>query len=139
MPSEIAHPFHVGPDGRIATITDPDAQVRQHVLALVNTEPGDRLMLPGYGVASSQFLFEDATDEIPIRLGTLVENAFASWESGVGLISTTIPENLIPEREPVERMDIQYVRKGAPESSSGTRANYAVISASGTVKEVIRG
>lgn len=138
MPSEMVIPFHVGADGQIDTTSDPDAQVRQHVLSLVNTEPGERVMLPSYGVAASQFLFEPSDDEIPIRLGTLVESAFAAWEPGVRL-TVVVPERAQFEPNNLERIDVEYSRLDSPDVDAIGGTNIAVISAAGSVKEVIRG
>lgn len=55
MSSEINVPFRVDGNGRVVTASNPDAQIRLHVLALLNTIPEERAMVPGTVPTSSRW------------------------------------------------------------------------------------
>jgi phage baseplate assembly protein W len=139
MPVEIKHPFHLSEDGSVAVTKDPDDMVRQHVLSLVSTQPGERVMLPNYGVNSAQFLFEPDSSEIPIRLGTLIEDAFKEWEPGVTFLKAEVSPRTANEQENLERVEVEYARADSADSPTVVGSNTAIISAGGTVREVVRG
>src|SRR5580765_4822594 len=93
MPTEIAFPFGVAPDGTIASTTDPDVQIGQHVEALIATSPGERLFLPTYGVPTQDYLFSVDSAAVANMLTTKVETALETFEPGVFVQSVTALEN----------------------------------------------
>jgi uncharacterized protein len=136
MPSEIAMPFRLGTDGRVVTVSDPDALVRQHVLALVNTQPGERVMLPQYGVGTAALVFEDDdVEDISARAATMVSDAFTLWEPGVRLASV-MP---VTSDDRIARVDVTYSRLDSPDTGAAANSNTAIIAQDGTVKEQVRG
>ena len=136
MPSEIAVPFRVA-DGHIATVSDPDLQVRQHVRALVSTQPEERVMVPGYGLATNSELFSEAdADELADQMVAKVSTAFTNWEPGVGVESV---EAVDDDDGALVMLNVNYYRKDAADSGTAANANLAVIGANGVVREVVRG
>lgn len=137
MASEIAVPFRLDGNGRVVTVTDPDVQVRQHIMALVNTHPDERPMIPGYGVDLTPLPFSDAdTEEIAAQVSIRVRAAAQQFEPGVEVMEV-VPEP--DDNDGTRRMTMEYRRLDAPDSSSVANANVAVIGANGTVREVVRG
>lgn len=137
MPLEISIPFNVGEDGRLDTISGPDNQVRQHVLSLVNTSFSERVMLPTYGVDAQSLIFENmSTGAISLSVSTMVDTAFANWESGVELVAI-VPDSSLGDT--ISQVDVQYRRKDAPDSLQAANSNTAIIGADGTVKDIVRG
>lgn len=135
---EIAIPFHLAPDGRIATETDPDRQVKQHVDSLVSTEPGERVMLPAYGVPLTSMLFEPDDDLTTSILTQQVTTALARWEPGVRVLGVQ-PRSGQPG-DGISGVNVQYQRTESPRTPIiGQKLNTAVISNSGEVSEVVRG
>lgn len=65
----IAHPFALGPrlarmDVRpqregVAETSDPDQHLRDKIVAILFTSPGERVMRPGFGAGLSRSLFEN--------------------------------------------------------------------------------
>ena len=136
MPKEIAIPFRFGSDGRVATVDNPDVQVRQHVQSLINTQPTERVMLQNYGVNSHGLLFSnDDPQELALSLSRRVTSAFDEWEPGV---SVTRAQPDVTD-EGVARVDIMYKRKDSPYTSSSEGVNTAMVGSNGVVREVIRG
>lgn len=137
MPREISMPFNIGEDGQVDTTSDPDGQVRQHVLSLVNTSYTERVMLPNYGVDAQSLIFENMDpNEVSVLTARYVEESFATWEPGVEMIS--VVPHVGPEGE-VSVVDVEYQRRDAPDSNQSSNTNTAIIGADGTVKDIIRG
>lgn len=137
MPSEIAVPFRLDENNRIAVVSNPDTQIRQHVMALVNTAPGERVVAGDYGVPIVDVLFEDDDDQVASDLAADLSARMARFEPGVTLRDV----RAVPGVDGSRRFDVVYERADAPGSSDFTRqhANVAVISEAGQVSEVVRG
>jgi phage baseplate assembly protein W len=136
MATEIAVPFRLDGNGRVVTTSDPDAQVRQHVLALINTIPEERAMVPGYGTDLLGVMFEDE-EEVEAQVALRVKDSMRSHEPGVELISVA-PDKQVSE-EGFARVSMEYRRMDAPDSATLANANVAVVGINGEVREVVRG
>lgn len=138
MTTEIAVPFRLDSTGRVTTVSDPDAQVRQHVLALLNTSPTERVMVPGYGMDITSLVFADSDgDTVATQTAIMVRDAFAQFEPGVSLVKAE--PNHDQSRDNIASVDIQYRRLDAPDSGALANANTAIIGANGIVREIVRG
>lgn len=139
MPSEIAVPFRLDETGRIATVTNPDDQIRQHVQSLVGTSPGERVMLSSYGVPLERLLFGADEEFTEVETAELVGAALSTWEPGVFLRSVAP----IPDQDDlgVASVAVDYARTESPTSPDGLArgVNRAVIRVGGEVREQIRG
>jgi phage baseplate assembly protein W len=136
MPTEIAVPFRLDGNGRVVTTSDPDAQVRQHVLALINTIPEERAMVPGYGTDLLGVVFEDE-EEVEAQVSIRVKDSMRVHEPGVELIRAAAdPES---SDEGFAKVSLEYRRLDAPDSATLANANMAVVGANGVVREVVRG
>lgn len=90
MAIEILVPFGLDNAGHVVTTTDPDVIVQQHVEALIETNPGERVMIPDYGVATRAFVFgPDNGDIVTTSLVNAVSTAIATWEPSVTVNNIT--------------------------------------------------
>ena len=138
MPSEISVPFRVDGNGKVITTSNPDAQVRLHVLALLNTIPEERAMVPGYGVNTVGLMFENpGGDEIATQVATLVRDGFRVWEPGVDLIRA-VPD-ISASDDDFSKVEVEYRRLDAADSGTVANSNTAIIGANGKVREIVRG
>lgn len=138
MPSEISVPFRVDQTGRVVVTTDPDAQVRLHVLALLNTVPAERAMVPGYGTEITSLMFTDVeADEVATQAGLLVKEAVTTWEPGVELVA--VAPDVVDSDGNVSVLDVTYRRLDAADAGDVANANVAIIGAAGVVREVVKG
>ena len=80
MGTEILQPFQLDKNGNIASTTNPSTQVDQHLLSLVSTQPGERVMLPNYGVPSFKTLFGMNTAINQTKLLNQISSAANTWE-----------------------------------------------------------
>lgn len=136
MPSEISVPFRLSTSRGIQAITNSDKQVHLHVISLVSTEPGERVMVPEYGVQLASLLFEEVDTIAVAHISDKVGAALNMWEPGVRLNRATPVPGGIGE----VRVDVDYTRRESATSAvTGERVNQATIAVGGQVKEVIRG
>jgi len=66
--AHLAFPFRVGTDGRAATVASLEDHVRDEVVQLVLTAPGERAFLPDFGGGARRLVFEFA-DEATAAVG----------------------------------------------------------------------
>jgi hypothetical protein len=77
--------LQIGPTGSIEMIED-DAAVRQSVLLLITTIPGERVMRPDYGCDLHRLIFspnDDTTAGLAIHY---VRRAIEQWETRVRIV-----------------------------------------------------
>lgn len=129
-------PFRLSVSRSIQAITNTDQQVHQHVISLVSTELGERVMLPGYGVQLASLLFEDVDDIQIEHINDKVGAALLTWEPGV-VLNRAIP---LPGNVGEVRVDVDYARRESGNTDvTGARVNQARILVGGEVKEIVRG
>lgn len=137
MPIEIAIPFAVDARGRVATVSNPDAQVRQHVMSLINTEPGERVVYGDYGVPLSDMLFEEADEALADDIRDQITKAMATWESGIFV--REVSATAVDGNEGLVEAHVGYSRLDAPDSEFSPRGrNTVTIRSGGQISEVIR-
>lgn len=94
MSTEILSPFQLTSSGSVAITTSPTVQANQHVQALVSTQPGERIMLPTYGVSLNALVFAP-NDPAVINIVTQdVTAAIGTWEPSLTVNSVSpVPGN----------------------------------------------
>lgn len=137
MPVEIAIPFRLDDTGRVAVEANPNAQIRQHVMSLINTEPSQRVVLSNYGVPLSRSLFANNDESVAFELAELIKSAFARWEPGVALSNV----NAVPGQmgDGLATVAVNWIRQDAPEMHTAKGTNVATIRIGGHVDERVRG
>lgn len=81
--------FPVGVDGdRIATVAY-DEDVRQAILIILGTDPGERVMRPDFGAGLNAFVFEPLTPATLEALRQRVRDALVDWEPRIDVESVT--------------------------------------------------
>lgn len=131
MSNEILTPFQLTPSGAIAVTTDPGVQAEQHVTSLVSTTPGERVMLPSYGVALAALVF---APNDPVVVGTIqqdVTQALAQWEPSI-IVNSVSPA---AGQDPTTGMAMVNVdfQSGAVPGAPGAGVRTATILVGGSV------
>lgn len=138
MPSEIDVPFRLDGNGRVVKTDHPDDQVRLHVLALLNTGPSERAMVPGYGTELVSLVFSDPDgDAVATQASLMVRESMRLYEPGVDLIR--VAPNSVDSGGNLASLDVDYRRLDAADASTVANANTAVIGSNGVVREIVRG
>lgn len=75
----LAFPFRIGSDGRTATPTSVEDHVRDEIMQLLLTNPGERPFLPAFGGGLRLMVFE-RNDEVSAGLSkAMVSQALTRW------------------------------------------------------------
>lgn len=85
----LAFPLQVGADGRLHWSQDED-NIRQSIVIVLKTEPGERVALPEFGAGLGRFLFEPNTAATHARIQDTVERALARWEPRIQVESVEV-------------------------------------------------
>jgi phage baseplate assembly protein W len=95
---EVMVPFHVDPvSGMVATIQDYGTILEQHVLTILMTGSGERVMLPTYGVGIPRHVFDPITQLTAAAIQSNIEEGLAQWEPAVTLLSVdVVPDITMP-------------------------------------------
>jgi phage baseplate assembly protein W len=75
----LAFPFRIGPDGRTVAPVDLPAHVRDELLQLLLTNPGERLFLPEFGGGVRKLVFEPADDVLAGVTKARLTQAINTW------------------------------------------------------------
>jgi len=89
----LAFPFRVGPDGRTAAPASDADHVRDEVLQLLLTNPGERPMLVEFGGGVRRLVFEPSSDVMRGVTNARVTQALSRW---------------LGHRLTLERLDVTY-------------------------------
>lgn len=131
MSTEIAFPFQLTPSGAVAMTTDPNVQAAQHVTSLVSTNPGERVMLPDYGVALAALVFGSNDPAIVATIQSDVAQALAQWEPSIVVRSVTPAAGQDPTTG-VAMVNVDF-QVGAVPGAPGAGVETATILVGGTV------
>ena len=75
----LAFPFRIGSDGRTAAPGSDPEHVRDELLQLLLTSPGERLFLPELGGGVRKLVFEPASDALRGVAKARITNALSRW------------------------------------------------------------
>jgi phage baseplate assembly protein W len=137
-PVSVDLPFRFGADGSLATTRDPDRQIRQRLIGLIGTNPGERVMLPRLGVGVARLVFEPDIGLVNAELTTKIKNQAATYEPGASIARVT-PH---PEASAGQALlDVEYTRTDTARSgqSISRYVHRAVVGPGGIIREVLRG
>jgi hypothetical protein len=91
--------------GALAYADGPE-KVRQAILIVLETEPGERLMRPAFGCGLRRFLMKPNTTATHALIQREVARALAAWEPRIRLESVTVTAGEDPA---LVLVDIAYV------------------------------
>jgi uncharacterized protein len=75
----LAFPFRIGTDGRTAAPASDPEHVRDELLQLLLTNPGERLFLPEFGGGVRRLVFEPASDVLRNVAKARITQALSRW------------------------------------------------------------
>ena len=99
------HGFTLGPVGEFELIDD-SASIRQAILMILSTNPGERVMRPEYGCDRRRLISSPNDDTTAGLAAHYVRRAITHWEPRVEILSVDANQ----DREETEklRIDLQY-------------------------------
>jgi hypothetical protein len=104
----LAFPPRVGPDGRVA-FSDGEANIRQGVQVVLQTEPGERVRLPDFGAGLGRLLFEPNTTATHREIGERIRRALAAWEPRIAVQQVDVAEDARDARAAVATVTFRLV------------------------------
>jgi uncharacterized protein len=92
--------------GNLETV-DGMARIRQSIEQILDTEPGERIMLPGFGCGLRRYLMEPNSLTTRTAMGQDIETALTTWEPRIRLGDVMVT----PDDDPtVLWIEVSYVR-----------------------------
>jgi Bacteriophage baseplate protein W len=85
----LAWPIAVDDSGALPRLDGP-AKVRQAIAILLDTEPGERLMLPTFGCGLRRFLMQPNTTATRAQMQREIETTLRTWEPRIRLIRADV-------------------------------------------------
>src|SRR5687768_13061390 len=78
LPRYLAYPYKIAGSGMPAT-TGPEEHLRELVLQVLFTNPGERVNLPEFGVGVQRLVFEPSSTALPASVELLVTSNLQRW------------------------------------------------------------
>lgn len=110
----LAFPFRIGGDGRTAAPPDDAAHVRDELLQLLLTAPGERLFLPEFGGGVRRLVFEPASETLRGVVKARITSGLSRW-LGHRLTLEFIDVTFDPVTAVLE-VSVRYRPAGSPDS-----------------------
>jgi phage baseplate assembly protein W len=88
----LSFPFRVGPDGRTEQVRTLDEHVRDELIQLLLTSPGERPFLPAFGGGARRLVFEGTGATTAAMAKAMISQALSRW---------------LQERITVESLDVE--------------------------------
>lgn len=108
----LSFPFHIGSDGRTAQITTLEEHVRDELMQLILTNPGERAFLPEFGGGVRRLVFEGAGDVTEAMAKAMISQALSRWLSQ----RLTVEDLVVEARNETIVVDLKYRIAGAEDS-----------------------
>ena len=80
-----AFPPQLEADGTLAMVASEE-DIRQAIIVILETEPGERLMRPDFGAGLNRFVFEPLNTTTTALVKTRVEEALIDWEPRIDVV-----------------------------------------------------
>jgi phage baseplate assembly protein W len=108
----LSFPFRIGDDGRTVQTSTLEDHVREELMQLILTNPGERLFLPEFGGGIRRLVFENADPSTEGIAKAQLTQAINRW---LGNRITLIDVNVAVEEETIE-VYIKYQLAGSEET-----------------------
>lgn len=100
----VPYPITKHPLGLLRTQTGI-GQVKSDLLALLLTEPGERVMLPEFGTPLKQFFFEQNDSVIVERVRQVIANSIKNWEPRIAVTAIDVTNSESDMKQSLSPLD----------------------------------
>lgn len=101
-----AFPVEMGTSGQISTVAYEE-DIREAILIILQTERGERLMRPDFGVGLRSLVFEPINTTTKSLVKHRVEEALITWEPRIDIHEITVIEDMA--NRGLLKIDIRYL------------------------------
>jgi uncharacterized protein len=121
-------PFALTATGQVSTTNDPNQVGEDRMESLVGTYPGERVMLPDYGVnIPAQLFASDMEVQEPV-IALQIQQEVSKWEPTLVLNEVTVQQ--VSQEPGISRINVQY---SLSSNNQLTPSKIAVLLIGGTV------
>jgi len=110
----LSFPFRIGSDGRTAQVKSVEDNIRDEIVQLLLTNPGERYFLPDFGGGVRQLMFSNLDDFTLAKAKAILTNTLSKWLKDRIEIQDIILEIINEE----VRVEIHYTIIGSEESKT---------------------
>lgn len=121
-------PFALTANGHVSTTNDPSQIGEDRMESLVGTYPGERVMLPDYGVNIPAQLFAANVEQEQPIISAQIQQEVAKWEPTLVLNNVTVQQ--ISQEPGISRIDVKY---SLSNNTQLTPSKTAVLLVGGTI------
>jgi phage baseplate assembly protein W len=82
-------PLRPSSDGKLSFLGGAE-KIRQSILLILSTAPGERVMLPEYGCGIHELLFEANTAALRASVQSQVQEALTRWEPRIDVLNVRV-------------------------------------------------
>ena len=100
----LAFPFRIGAEGRTVTVRSLEEHVRDEVLQLILTNPGERPFLPEFGGGARRLVFESAGQTTEAMAKAMISQSISRWLDK----RVTLEELTVVTRDSTLTIDLVY-------------------------------
>lgn len=75
----LSFPFRLAADGRTATISSREEHIRDEIIQLLLTSPGERPFLVEFGAGARRLVFEGISDTTTAMAKAMISQALSRW------------------------------------------------------------
>ena len=75
---------------RVPAMVAYEEDIRQSIMIIMGTEPGERIMRPDFGAGLNRFVFEPANTTTMALIQTRVHDALVDWEPRIEVIAVKV-------------------------------------------------
>lgn len=130
---EMDLPFRVDAQGRIAFTSDSSRVLRNHVLAIIGTELGERVMRPGYGTSLQSLLFESDYEMTAVTIADDIQQALQRQEPGIVVQDVFVTPD--SELDGTLMLNVTYSAVNSPLETVQIPVNTAALYRGGAIEE----
>lgn len=125
---EMEQPFHIDATGAVASTNDPVRWAINHILPLVLTSPGERVMRPQYGIGMYRMVFENDDPVIEQQLIVAINQGLSMWEPNITIVECEFVQQ--PDYSGIMELQIGFTVGAVPS------INTVAVSIGGTGVEI---
>ncbi|MHB9833304.1 GPW/gp25 family protein [Paraburkholderia terrae] len=105
-----AMPVDLEPRTGVVAGVAHEEDIRQSILIILETTPGERVMRPNFGCGIHELVFESIDSTVVQRIQSVVDDALRRCEARIEVLGVTVDEN--PTQEGALLVEVEYrVRK----------------------------
>jgi phage baseplate assembly protein W len=111
---EIALPFNIDASGEVAYDSDPVKWAINHILAILLTNPGERVMRPTYGAGIYGFVWETQDPLVEQNIIATINTQLATYEPNIIINELEFVQTQLSLMSGVVTLDVAFTVGNSP-------------------------